>query len=88
MQIEKNTELFVQLGSKNKKHLRGSTQTTIHPLTTILTVALGQYNSLIMGHGQYNSLGEYCGPDTASSVFLILISYYIGCILVNVDEHM
>ena len=25
-----------------------------------------------MGHGQYNSLGEYCGPHTASSVFLIL----------------
>ena len=26
-----------------------------------------------MGLGQYNSLGEYCGPHTASSVFLILI---------------
>ena len=26
-----------------------------------------------MGVGQYNSLGEYCGPHTASSVFLILI---------------
>ena len=25
-----------------------------------------------MGLGQYNSLGEYCGPHTASSVFLIL----------------
>ena len=25
------------------------------------------------GLGQYNSLGEYCGPHTASSVFLILI---------------
>ena len=23
---------------------------------------------------QYNSLGEYCGPHTASSVFLILVS--------------
>ena len=23
-----------------------------------------------MGLGQYNSLGEYCGPHTASSVFL------------------
>ena len=28
-----------------------------------------------MGLGQYNSLGEYCGPHTASSVFLILIFY-------------
>ena len=27
-----------------------------------------------MGLGQYNTLGEYCGPHTASSVFLI--SYY------------
>ena len=27
-----------------------------------------------MGLGQYNSLGEYSGPHTASSVFLILIS--------------
>ena len=27
-----------------------------------------------VGLGQYNSLGEYCGPNTASSVFLILLS--------------
>ena len=26
-----------------------------------------------MGLGQYKSLGEYCDPHTASSVFLILI---------------
>ena len=26
-----------------------------------------------MGLGQYNSLGEYCGPHTASSMFLILV---------------
>ena len=26
-----------------------------------------------MGLGQYNSIGEYCDPHTASSVFLILI---------------
>ena len=26
-----------------------------------------------MGLGQYNSLGEYCGPHTALSVFLILV---------------
>ena len=26
-----------------------------------------------MGLGQYNSLGEYCCPHTASSVFLILV---------------
>ena len=25
-----------------------------------------------MGRGQYNGLGEYCDPYTASSVFLIL----------------
>ena len=39
-----------QLGSKNKKRLRGST-----------------------GLCQFNSLGEYCGTHTASSVFLILV---------------
>ena len=26
-----------------------------------------------MGLGQFDSLGEYCGPHTASSVFLILL---------------
>ena len=31
-----------------------------------------------MGLGQYNSLGEYCGPHTASSVFLILITHDIN----------
>ena len=30
-----------------------------------------------MGLGQYNSLGEYCGPHTASSVFLILVHYIL-----------
>ena len=30
-----------------------------------------QTDSIPMGLGQYNSLGEYCGPHTASSVFLI-----------------
>ena len=28
-----------------------------------------------MGLGQYNCLGKYCGPHTASYVFLILILY-------------
>ena len=32
-----------------------------------------------MGLGQYDSLGEYCGPRTASTVFLILvIIFYYG----------
>ena len=29
-----------------------------------------------MGLGQYKSLGEYCNPNTASSVFIILILCY------------
>ena len=29
-----------------------------------------------MGLGQYDSLGEYCGPHTASSEFLILVWPY------------
>ena len=53
---------------KNKEHPRGSTQATIHPLAIILTTALWVLNR------QYNSLGEYYGPHTASSVFLVLIS--------------
>ena len=31
-------------------------------------LGLGQYKE----YSQYNGLGEYCGPHTASSVFLIL----------------
>ena len=31
-----------------------------------------------MGIGQYNSLGEYCAPHTASSVFLILEGPVMG----------
>ena len=41
VQIEKtNTDILVWLGSKNKNHLRGSTQAIIHPLAIILTLAL------------------------------------------------
>ena len=29
---KKHTKVLIQLGSKHKKHLRGSTQATIHPL--------------------------------------------------------
>ena len=47
------------------KHLRGRTQVTILPLAIIL--------SSPMGLGQYNSLGEYCDPHTASPVFLIIV---------------
>ena len=37
---------------------------------------LGHYTDCgPIGLGQYNSLGEYYGPNTASSVFLILIFY-------------
>ena len=38
-----------------------------------------------MGLGQYNSLGEYCDPHTASSVFLILtiIAIYRGLPLIT-----
>ena len=35
---------------------------------------LGHYTDCSpMGLGQYNGLGEYCSPHTASSVFLILL---------------
>ena len=30
-----------------------------------------------MGLGQYNSLGEYCGPHTAASVIIILSLFCI-----------
>ena len=54
----------MKLGSKNKKHLRGSTHNT----------PLGHHTDRgPMGLGQYNSLGEYCGLSTASEVFLLLL---------------
>ena len=31
-----------------------------------------------MDLGQYDCLGEYCGPHTASSVFLILVFFMVG----------
>ena len=38
-----------------------------------------------MGLGQYDGLGEYCGPHTASSVFLILLpnSIHISAIIMQ-----
>ena len=50
-----------------------------------------------MGLGQYNSLGEYCDPHTASSVLLIFIhlAYIIGAhmqanthIMCVIDTHV
>ena len=45
--------------------IRNTSEATIHPLAIKLTGP--------MGLGKYNSLEEYCGPHTASSVFLILV---------------
>ena len=44
-------------------------------VTVIGTLHLNKVNKVFrpMGLGQYDSLGEYCGPHTASSVFLILV---------------
>ena len=53
------------MGSKNKKHLRGSIQAKKTPL--------GHYTGL----GQYNGLGEYCDPHTGSPVFLILVCIHV-----------
>ena len=53
-----------KLGSKIKKHLRGSTQpqTIIHPLHMN-----GHYTDCSLGQYNYNnSLGEYCVLSTAS----------------------
>ena len=69
--------IYSKLGSKNKKHLRGSTWVTIRPLAIILTVALWALVSMI------NSLGEYCRPHTASSVFLILVCIHNNYLLYN-----
>ena len=54
------------MGSNNKKHLGDSTQVTI--------TSIGYHTDRgAMGLGQYGSLGEYCGPHTASSVFLMIL---------------
>ena len=67
MQIEKNKhQEIVKSGSKNKKHLRGSSSDPITPL--------GHHTEdSPMGLGQYVGVGGYCGPHTVSSVFLILV---------------
>ena len=39
-----------------------------------------------MGLGQYNSLGEYCGPYTAFSVFLILTRLSVAYQAYSVSE--
>ena len=66
MQIEKNP-LKYWYSWVGKKHHRGSIQATIQPLTNIIYTDHGP-----MGLGQYNSLGEYCGLNTASSVSYII----------------
>ena len=40
-----------------------------------------------MGLGKYNSLGEYYGPHTASSVFLILIPVASTCMRYQMRFH-
>ena len=37
--------------------------------------------------GQYKSLGEYCGPHTASEVFLVLVSTTSVAVVVNHPYH-
>ena len=39
-----------------------------------------------MGLGQYNSLGKYCEPHTASPVFLILLCYLL-CEITFINKH-
>ena len=56
------------------KHLRGSTQATIQPLAIILTTGLWT----LISTNIYDGHQEYCGPHTASSVFLILILHIHG----------
>ena len=41
-----------------------------------------------MSLGQYNSLGEYRGPHTTSSVFLILIPIEVQVIWKEIVEYM
>ena len=48
------------IGSKNKKHLRGSTLASIRPGATVLTTGLDQYKSL----------GEYFILSYLNEVFL------------------
>ena len=58
---EKNTRKLYNREVKIKKY--AGPNTPIGPHTDHGSVGLGQYNNL----------GEYCGPHTASSVFLILL---------------
>ena len=44
---QRNTNIFILLGSKNKNHLSGSAQAIIRPLAIILIVALWALVSII-----------------------------------------
>ena len=48
-----------------------------HEYSWVVKTPLGHHSGCgPMGLGQYNSIGEYCGPRTASSVFVIL---FLSC---------
>ena len=63
------TKILVKLGSKNKKHLRGSTEATIHPLDIILSVALWALVSVIAYIARGVLWPPYC---------LLYVSYIIN----------
>ena len=79
----KKTEVLIQLGSENTKHLRRNT-----PLGHYSYTGCGP-----VGLGQYDSLGEYCGPHTASSVFFFILvrntrKLYVFCSLVYLQNEI
>ena len=68
MPLHYNARKLILLGSKNKKHLRGSTQATIHPLAIILTVALWALVSI-------TAYGSIVGAVLWPSYCLLCVSY-------------
>ena len=79
---------MVQIGEKTLTYWYSwVVKATIHPLAIILTTGhntpLGHYTDHgPMGLGQYNSHVEYCDPQTASSIFLIL-----SIVAVSITKH-
>ena len=60
VQKEKKHYKILKLGSKSKKHLRGSTQAPIHPLAIILTAALHALVRRGRGRGRGVLWPSYC----------------------------
>ena len=74
--MKNNSKTCFETSSEVRSNLAGH-QILWLPSRPYVLLPTGSEEREVFGLGicQYNSLGEYCGPHTASYVFLILIVY-------------